>query len=491
MSKFNKNVENTKVIKTENLSGGEAFETNAKYKLTSLLLTSFIKDQFYRTEKEQITEIGNILKSLDDKKFAAKAAIFARTEFGMRSITHVLASELSEYASSQYWAKSFYEKIVFRPDDMSEIISYLWNNKKTKKLPNALKKGFAKSFDKFDNYQLAKYRMNGKEVSLVDIVNLVHPIPIDKNREALHSLVKDTLRNTKTWEAMLTNAGKVAETEDEKVELKKDVWKELLESKKIGYLALLRNIKNIIEQSPELVDLLCDRLQDSDWITNPKNTVLPFQYLIAYKQFQHKQGSVAKKILIALSNALEISCSNVPKFTGETLVVVDNSGSMQSPVSSSKYVHCSELGAIFGAVLAKATGADIMEFGSDARYINFNPADSVMSFASSFAENNEVGHDTDFHSIFKKANRKYDRIFIFSDMACNYGGSFEEFKKYRKNYSANPFLYGFDLHGYGTTQFTEDNIIMFSGFSEKIFDLIDINEKDKYSLINSIEKVEL
>lgn len=493
MSKFNKNTEQVVAKKTENLAGGEAFETSAKYQLASLLLTSFVKDKFYKSEKDEVAQIATILKTLDDKKFAAKAAIFARNEFGMRSITHILASELTEYASGQDWAKGFYDKIIFRPDDMAEIISCLWNTKQTKKLPNALKKGFSKAFDKFDGYQLAKYRLEGKDVSLVDIVNLIHPTPTDKNREALKALVDGTLKNTKTWEAMLSNAGQVAETEEEKAELKKDAWKELLETKKIGYLALLRNVRNIVEQAPDLVDLLCERLQDRAWITNPKNLVFPFQYLIAYKQFQSMQGSAAKKVLLALSNALEISCSNVPKFTGETLVVVDNSGSMCSPVAGSEHVQCSELGAIFGAVLAKALGADIMEFGSDARYIDFNPADSVMSFAASFARNNKVGHGTDFHSIFKKANRKYDRIFIFSDMQGWMGYTTPEgaFKDYRKRHDANPFIYSFDLRGYGTLQFPENKIFALSGFSEKVFDLIDVAEKDKRALINAIDKIEL
>lgn len=68
-------------------------------------------------------------------------------------------------------SQSVSEKIVFRPDDMMEIIAY-YKAKSGKTLPNAMKKGFALAFDKFDGYQIAKYRGENKAVKLVDVVNL-------------------------------------------------------------------------------------------------------------------------------------------------------------------------------------------------------------------------------------------------------------------------------------------------------------------------------
>jgi len=88
----------------------------------------------------------------------------------MRSITHVLAGELARVVSGKEWAKRFYSAVINRPDDMTEIISYLLANKQ--KLPNALKKGFANAFNSFDAYQLAKYRGETKNVKLVDVVIL-------------------------------------------------------------------------------------------------------------------------------------------------------------------------------------------------------------------------------------------------------------------------------------------------------------------------------
>ena len=166
MSRFTQKSQGTK---TENLAGGEAFSQSPETELASILLTSFAQDQFYRSANQTFDKIKELLPKVD-KEFAAKAAIYARNEFGMRSITHVLASELAPYIAGKEWNKRFYDKVIRRPDDMIEIVSY--HKGKGDKLSGAMKKGFARAFDKFDRYQLAKYRGEGKSVKLVDIVNL-------------------------------------------------------------------------------------------------------------------------------------------------------------------------------------------------------------------------------------------------------------------------------------------------------------------------------
>lgn len=155
MAKFNTKSPKAKTI-TENLAGGQAYKQSDELALASVLLTSFVSDQFYRTDNETLVQLRTLLGKVDTE-FAAKACIYARDKFGMRSISHALAAELAPYLSGKDYAKSFYEKIVIRPDDMMEILAY-YNKNCGDKIPNSIKKGFAKSFNKFDNYQIAKYR---------------------------------------------------------------------------------------------------------------------------------------------------------------------------------------------------------------------------------------------------------------------------------------------------------------------------------------------
>ena len=483
MSKFNTTLPKQKTL-TENLAGGQAYAQSNELALVSLLLTSFVNDQFYKNAQTTLADLKKLSEKIKDKEFVAKSAIYARDKFGMRSVTHALAAELTSQLNGAEWGKDFYNKVVVRVDDMTEILSYYLAYKTEKnnpKFPNALKKGFAKAFDKFDGYQLAKYKGENKEVKLVDIVNLVHPVPTQRNLEALQLLVKGELKNTQTWESKLSAVGQQAESEEDLAELKSNVWSELIETKKIGYFALLRNLRNIITQSPQSVKVACEMLVDERLIKNSR--VLPFRFATAYDEI-NKIGSSkeVRDVLMAINQALEVSVQNVPKFDGETLVVMDVSGSMMG--------RASEIASLFGAVLAKANNCDVMTFATNADYKSYNPMDSVMSIRSSFRYS---GGGTNFKSIFQKANKKYDRIIILSDMQgwMGYTTPSSEFKSYKSKFGANPFVYSWDLAGYGTLQFPENNVFALAGFSDKVFDIMKMMELDKKALYNEINAIQL
>jgi len=189
-------------------------------------------------------------------------------------------------------------------------------------------------------------------------------------------------------------------------------------------------------------------------------------------------------VVIALSKALEISLSNVPRFEGKTLVVLDESGSM--------YGRPLEIGSLFAAVLYKTNDADLMTFSEEARYRNFNPLDSALSIAQRLQEDMVRG-GTNFHSIFREANRPYDRIIILSDMQgwMEYDTPTKTFAEYKRRTNCNPYVYSFDLQGYGDMQFPEKQVFCIAGFSEKVFDIMKVLEQDRNALIKEIEKIEI
>lgn len=497
MSRFNQPNPGTA---TTNLAGGAAFSQTPELELASVLLTSFVQDQYYRSAGDTLARLKSLISQCDPK-FVAQAAIYARKTFGMRSITHVTAGELAKHIGGQPWGKNFYDKIVHRPDDMTEIAAYYLENcaeaapgnkRKKKTLTHAMKKGFAAALGRLNAYSLAKYRGEGKGFKMVDMVNMVRPAYSDP----LTALIKGELKSTDTWESKLTKAGQTGTTEEEVLSLKKDAWTELIQGKTLGYLALLRNLRNIMEQAPDVLPEALTSLTSPDFIK--KSLIMPFQYLVAYKQFLVVNSKEGRLITDALSRAIDISCANIKElgFTGNTLIAVDNSGSMDAPVAKSEHMKRSELGALFGMVFAKAINADIMEFGDNARYINYRLDDVSMKFAGEFAKNNRVGHGTYFNAIFELAARhqkKYDRILIFSDMQGWVGGNSANstFSQYKRMFNVNPFLYSFDLAGYGTMQFPEDKVFAIAGFSDKIIDIASKLEADKKALINEIKKVEI
>lgn len=472
MARFNTLSQSTKI---ENKAGGLAYAQSPELELVSILLTSFANDQFYRSANDTFLRLKELI-AVCDKEFVAKAVVYARTQFGMRSITHVVASELAKHLSGQEWAKDFYSSVIYRPDDMMEILSYHTAN--NGKITNPMKKGIAKAFDKFDKYKLAKYRGEGKGFKLIDVVNLVHPTPTEANAEAINALVNGELKSFDTWEVELSKAGQVASSEEEKADLKKEVWIKLINEKKLGYFALLRNLRNIIEQAPEILPEAMEQLTNESLIK--KSLVLPFRFLTAFEEVQKlNDGIIVRDVLMSLNKAVDISISNVPKFGGETLVVLDESGSMSGKPAT--------IGALFSAVLVKSNNADFMTFSDSARYQNVNPMDSTITIANSIRF---ASGGTNFHSIFQTANKKYDRIIILSDMQgwIGYNTPTREYNEWKKSTGANPFVYSFDLNSYGSMQFPEQNVFCLAGFSEKVFTIMGLLEKDRKALINEIRK---
>jgi hypothetical protein len=325
---------------------------------------------------------------------------------------------------------------------------------------------------------------------MVDAVNLLHP----PHTEALSALMKGTLAPAETWETRLTQAGQKAESDEQLDGLKKDAWTALVKERKIGYFALLRNLRNILTDAPEVTADAIAMLTDEKLIR--QSLVLPFRFLTALEALQAlvaegRAGTAALpglpragEVLAALSDAVDLSLANVPKFQGRTLVALDTSGSMAGrPL---------KIGSLFAAVLTKAGDAELIQFSDDASYLALNKRDSTLTLAQ-FIEGKARCAGTDFHSIFRKAQGPYDRIVILSDMQGWIGdhAPVQTFAKWKQHYRCDPRIFSFDLQGYGTLQFPERNVACLAGFSDKTMDLLRTLDTDPRALIRAIEAVPL
>lgn len=466
MSKFNE----TKKTDVRNLAGGKAYKESNEMQLASLLLTSFGYDKHYQTEKEIFNQLDRLI-ALCDKEFVAKAIIYARKQFGMRTITHMASSIFAKYAGGTEWGSRFFDKVVNRVDDMTEIVACHLSRKQ--KLTNAMKKGFASALGRFDDYQLAKYKGENKSVKLVDLVNLVHPKETERNEGAIGRLVKGELKSFDTWESELSAVG-------DDMDAKKAVWNRLLDENKLGYFALLRNLRNIIQLNDKtLKNKALNALLNESAIK--KSLVLPFRFSTAYDEM----AKIDSDAMRAVSRACEIACSNVPKLDGKTLIALDVSGSMSS-------CRVADIASLFTAVLLKSNDCDLITFADDAKYRIVNPDDSVMTIKNAIKYS--CG-GTNFPSVFKNANKKYDRVILLSDMQSwmeSYYSPKHFYEEYKRRFNAPDCkFYSFDLAGYGTMQMPQQDVYCLAGFSDKIFDIMKLVETDKNALINAIKAVEL
>jgi 60 kDa SS-A/Ro ribonucleoprotein len=459
---------------TVNLAGGAAYAQSARLELVSLLVTTFLEDEFYRTEAQTVARLRELIVRVADPRFVARAALYARQTCGMRSVSHLVAGELAHSVKGETWTKRFYAEVVRRPDDVLEILGYTLAVY-GRPLPNSLKKGLGSALGRFDEYQLAKYRRDHAAFKLVDAVNLVRP----RATPALSKLVRGELGPADTWEIRLTQAGEAA-TPDEVAAAKADAWGALVTGRKLGYLALLRNVRNILTHAPEAVDALCVQLADPAAVR--RALVFPFQFLAAVDAL--KQGNLpgADRVLDALNQAVDHSLANVPRFEGRTLVALDSSGSMAGRPQ--------QIGSLFAAVLVKATGADLMVFSDNASYHTLNRRDSTLTAAASIPF---ASGGTNFNAIFQRANRAYDRVVILSDMQAWVGGGapVEAFAEYQRRHRAEPRVFSWDLKGHGTLQFPQERVYALAGWSDRALELVQRLDRDPQALLSEVEAIPL
>lgn len=469
MSKFNE----TKKNDVRNLAGGKAYKESDEMQLASLLLTSFGDDKYYQKEKDIYSQLERLI-AVCDKEFVAKAIIYARKQFGMRTITHIASSMLAKHIGGKEWGSRFFDKVINRVDDMTEIVACHLSRKQ--KLTNAMKKGFSSALGRFDEYQLAKYKGEGKTVKLVDVVNLVHPKETERNNGAIGRLINGELKSFDTWESELSAVG-------DDVEAKKAVWHRLLDENKLGYFALLRNLRNIIQLGDEMLkNKALNALLNEQAIK--RSLVLPFRFSTAYDEM----AKIDSDAMRAVSKACEIACSNVPKLEGKTLIALDVSGSMSN-------CRVADIASLFTAVLLKSNDCDLITFSDVANYRIVNTDDSVMTIKKAIRY---ACGGTNFDSVFQVANKKYDRVILLSDMQAWLQGSWRAkspkaaYERYKSEFNApNCKFYSIDLAGYGTMQMPQQDVYCLAGFSDKVFDLMKHFECDKNALISAIKAVEL
>lgn len=501
MSKFN----SVKVgTKTATYEGGTGYTKTPELELVQLLITSMLANgKYYESEAETVKRLQELYTACNKKDitFFPKAAIYARDNFRLRSISHlcsaIIAKGIKDGIYKDYnrkdrrsFLRNYFKKVILRADDITESISAYKNiaNIEGKiRIPHAMVRGFSDNQATWDEYTYAKYRQADKEINLMDAIRMTHTKATDKNRSALEKMVAGTLRNETTWEATVSKAGK----SENKEAAKKQAWSDFLnKGEKIEYFALLRNLNNIIaEKDSEMIAKAADLLCSEKLIK--RSMVLPFRFLTAWKALP---ADAPRKIQVALSKAADISLNNVPTFKGKTCVIIDESGSMTCSLSGHSYYNTSsdeltyfDVAMMYGAALFKSNDADVMLFSGDAWYEKFNPTDSVISIATS---KNANGGWTRLDEAFKSLNKAYDRIVILSDMQTA-GSANYEFENYKKKFKCDPYIYSFDLAGYKAGCFPQGKTIQIGGFSEKAFDVMQQTEVDKNALINEVKAIEL
>lgn len=281
------------------------------------------EDQFYE-DGIAIADRIAALVAISDPADVAALAVEARTQMKLRHAPLWLLAGLAKAGKGA--DADTYAATINRADEMGELIAMHWKDGK-KPLPAAMKRGIAKAFGKFDAYRLAKYNRK-VAVTLKDVLRLVHPKPANEEQAALwKSIVDGTLAAPDTWEVALSGGAD-----------KKETFERLLREGNLGYLALLRNLRN-------MQDANVDRALVRDAILARKgaHNVLPFRYVAAAR--------AAPQFEPALDEALCAAIEGLPVMLGQTAVLVDISGSMSEKLSGKSDLRRIEAAAALASII--------------------------------------------------------------------------------------------------------------------------------------------
>lgn len=502
MSKFNTSKTVQSVSDAINMAGGASYDRkDIKKDIASVVLTSMLSgDSYYESEKARLARIESMCKDPAIGEFVAKAGIYARAQGNLRSISHFLAVILAENVKGEKYLRPAFVKSFVRPDDLTEVLA-LWNSRNAgKSVPNALRRAMKDALETFDDYQMKKYSGENKTVKLRDVVKLAHPVP-GENRD-FKALIEGRLDAIQT--AQTVNAAGTGEARAES-------YKTMLANRKLGLMAALKNIKNIVESGAdqETIQMLCDLVSNEKVVQ--KSRVLPFRFIQAFEIVNslNMDRLVAKKIIKAVEDGFIASGKNLPfvKEGERVALLLDESGSMDGGWSSSG-------GSSSPFYLGKTMMASVLTGLNPDNTVGYLWADRAREITISgspfdfIARTKTKGGGTDVWAAIEgliKSKTVVDKLVIFTDMQMyEVGGGYlwadcsREFKDMVKEYrkiSPNAKVLFWDLQGYGggTPMKLDHNILEVSGFSDKILEVASkmLEFSDKDFLVKEIEDVQL
>ena len=457
----------------------------------------------------------------------------------LRLISNLLLAIASSCKGTSFYLKKYFSAAVLLPSDWIMIANlFLTVNKTlpTGSLPAALRRVMKEKFPDFDEHQLAKYNkslkgpsmdgvemedreeiMRGRDYDLKRLVRLLHikdpadivlailekkyPEDKEKFRQSRLDGMFDPSRAGKrmklktpiTWETQISLHGN-----------KPEVWANLIDEKKLPYMATVRNIRNLLLSgiSEAHVKKVCSYISNQTAVA--RSRMFPFQFFTAYdilsevRQIKEEADGGGKKrqarkrpaaggdqkeekekwmiskekkrnelikginlkhidsIKLALDEAVNISArKNIPPLKGTTLILCGYSNDMNRRFTEAKGVSqkgatVRDVTALFSLMCQQACEDSQLVFFSANHMELTLPGNEILSKVEFVKTHSELNKKVGILNSYRGAltvlkdyleNEKFvDNLIIFQDQDNNYSPLYDLVKKYRKYVNKNLLL---------------------------------------------------
>jgi hypothetical protein len=351
------------------------------------------ENQFY----EDGVAIADRIKSLVPKVAPARVAqlaIEAREVMKLRHAPLLVIREMARSEKHRELVADTLARVIQRPDEMTELLAIYWadalgpmQQRKRQPVSAQVKKGLARALTKFDAYQLAKWDRDGA-VRIRDVLFLVHAKPKDAEQEKVwKQLVDGELASPDTWEVSLS-AGKN----------KRETFERLISEKKLGGLALLRNLR-LMQNAQVPRETIAGAIE-----AMRTDRILPYRFIIAARYAPDFEPELEAAMLKSVKDHVRLP--------GRTRLLIDVSGSMFATLSAQSEMTRAEA-ACGLAILAREICDEVEIFTFSNEVVKVPPR---RGFALRDAIINSQPHGgTYLGKAVTEIDRKGDRLIVFTD----------------------------------------------------------------------------
>jgi hypothetical protein len=503
--------------------GGSGYSRDTQTELFLLGVANFVgEDEFHESAVTRDERFATLIREVGllDPDWISRYLPWLRDRMNMRTAPVVGAAEFvrarqeagihddSHRLGLRGVARRTVDSVLQRPDEPGEILAY-WLERYGKRMPFPLKKGVADAVTRlYTGKAVLAYDSDARALRFGDVIELTHPkasagwksdvlhyaldrrhkrsdphvgdvrtlraraelmaVPLDQRRAViLADGAADVLTGAAmTWKAL---AGWLQGPMDAAA------WSAILPS--MGYMSRLRNLRNFDQQGlpDELAEQVAAMLCDPQEVARSRQ--FPLRYVSAYRHI------VSDRWAWALEKALDLSLDSIPQLDGRTLILIDTSHSMHSPLSKRSTLMRWDAAVTFGlAVARRCEAAEVVSFSSGWPPIRQFPLVAGESLLRSIRRWEHDGYfldrGTDTVRALRTTYQQHDRVLIVTDEQAQH-----DHQLVTHAIPSQVPLYTWNLGGYryGHSPAGRSNRYVLGGLSDAAFQVVPILERGKHA----------
>lgn len=479
--------------------GGNGYARTARSELFLQAVSEMAENTFYESAEERRVRlsftISEVLKEKGGWHWICDLVSWLRNEGNMRSASIMIAAEAVAAKPAADLggptSRTLISSAILRADEPAEMLGY-WLQYHGRQIPAAVKRGIADSAVRlYTERNALKYDGQSRVIRMADVIDLTHPSPSSEQQSALFRHLLDRRHNREDLNLSalplfatdfklqhLDEAERMGYLPEaiaagwqwERLAgwlpggMNAHAWESVIPN--MGYMALLRNLRNFDQAniSNSAKKFVTEKLADPEEVARSRQ--FPYRFLSAWKAIESLTWGAA------LETAMQYSIQNVPEFEGKTLVLIDTSGSMQSPVGGERsQAQRWEVAALFGAALAVRNPGrtDVAIYATGAQQIKAPTSGaSVLRFVKDMNRLiGTVGHGTNTWSAVNSQFAGHDRIVVLTDEQSHDSGR-----------NPGAWMHFINLAGYRpSTASSDPRTFAFGGFTDAMFRVLPLMEK--------------